>query len=185
MNEPHPADPLSQDAPLPRERVAALLLRNRDRYAALIRRRIRGKLAADLDIDDLLSSAFRRIDELAAQRRLRACAPDQLRALTIAIARNLALARARSRRPYPPQAAGNAAPPAPLTEADRDARSLISRMAACLSDPTDVELFFLRLHGCPLRGIALACGKTEAAIRKRWVRLRQRFQHRWRDPCSV
>lgn len=97
MSDPLPTTSAARSAPLSRESVAALLVQDRARYSALLRRRLRGKLAAAVDLDDVMSSAFRRVDELCARCALRACSPGELAALTLAIAQNLARAHARAR----------------------------------------------------------------------------------------
>lgn len=64
--------------------IARFLVENHDRLRARLQRRLRGKLHVAVDIDDIMSSTLRRVDDLARQGRVRAvsehsCARSSLR----------------------------------------------------------------------------------------------------------
>ncbi len=182
MSDSLPATALS------RESVAALLVRDRARYLSRLRRRLRGKLGAILDLDDVMSSAFRRVDDLCVRRALRACSPGELSVLTLSIALNIALARARTRLARVAQLTEVPELPAGGTTAAFDElenEALIMHMAGSLVRAPDLELLLLKLRGLYDEDIASASGTTAGAVRKRWDRLCRDLRGRFADPRGV
>lgn len=169
--------------PLSREQVGSLLVMNRSKFAAMVARRLRGKLAANRpELEDVLSSSIRRVDELCACGELRASSPGEVWALAIAIANNVIAQRLRANSVAArhSEAIGRERPEGvPMSEAEAPTVTLARSMVQSMVGPQDVELLQLKLRGCGYHEIAGATQSTTAAVRQRWVRIRRDLQKRF------
>lgn len=181
MSDPRTVDPAAQNGDLSRERVAELLMSSRVELAAILRRRIRGKTALALDLDDVMSSAFRRIDLMCVRGLLRAKSEQELRALALVVAKNLASARARSPASQVVVAAESLDRTAGKTlEPDRsEARGTVARIAESIARAASLDLFLLKARGLTDSQAAAASCRTRSSTRKRWLRLRRELRVRF------
>lgn len=153
--------------------VAQILIAN----MPLIRRRLRRKLKGgptSADLDDLCSSVIRRV-YTAALHSLRASADQEVIAYATIVADHLAQRRQAEEQRYDAvlrviarQTGGSAF----SDQSERQSAPCLQRLAELLADPVDRDLLLRRQCGHSYTLIAEETGVTEAALRKRWSRLR-------------
>jgi len=161
-----------------------------DRYGAMVRRRVRGKLGQSMqrifDSQDILSTVSRRLDQFVADGRVRADAPGELWALVTQIARNAVIDKSRIFR----RLEG-------VEGSDSDfARTMLSRLRSSeqepmskveieleraidsLGDSIDQQILAMWLHGESHERIADEVGIATTGVRKRWQRIREQLREK-------
>lgn len=177
------------DSPNPsREDVANFLIAHAD----MIRRRIRGKLAAmrrrsesnpfaAIDEDDIFSTLCRRLDQAVVESRFKILSEPEFWAYVHRVTDNAILASLRDDRPHmmldlPDNHAGTtgdhvlASPDASLDNRHKTDETL----AECLAitpNPADRHLIELKAKGIPYTAIAAATGRSRDALRTQWSKL--------------
>jgi DNA-directed RNA polymerase specialized sigma24 family protein len=168
--------------PLARDQVAAFLVANGDQIRLLARKKLTKKTRSTYDSEDVLSSVFRRIDDLAANGTLRPRSDQELWGLIHTITHHAAVSRTRLMERATALSVEDGGYVRHLIDclsycgSDDAAMLLIHRMAACLHDSAERQLFYLRVRGANHRGAAAVLGITEVAVRRRWTVARDRLE---------
>lgn len=172
------------------ERAAAAIY---DRYAerllALARRRLSRKVAARVDPDDVVQSAYRSFFLRAKGGQYTLGRSGELWRLLAGIALHKLLKQVRrhtaGRRSVKREAAAGALPPGALELACREptpeqAASLADELALVFADlqPVERTIFELRLQGCELREIAAQTGKSDRTARRVLAEIKRRLIQR-------
>lgn len=158
--------------------IARFLVENHDRLRARLQRRLRGQLHVAVDIDDIMSSTLRRVDDLARQGRVRAVSEAQLCSLFATVAHNVAMARLRTIRMENRFREAERANGLGVS-IDSDSLAGITCVMAHVTDDVDREILDLKRRGLQVRQIALVLRRREAGVFKRWERLRNTIRCRW------
>ncbi len=158
------------------------------RYGPRIRRRIRGKLPADMrrlfDSQDILSTVARRLDIMVAFGKLNASSNGQVWNLVDKIAEHSLIEKARAFRTQQAREGSDG----PAAEYARDRSDDAQRAApddremdlnwalGTAGDRVDREILSLWLKGNEPTTIAAAVEMPPATVRKRWERIRGRLK---------
>lgn len=158
------------------------------RFGSRVRRRIRGKLSQPMrrlfDSQELMSTLARRLDAFVRSGQLEAATEGQLWSLLFRMAENAVIDKARVFRRLQavegedgPLAAGL------LRELERASRAgpeecdlEIERTFRALPDAMDRAILALWLTGSPHTVTAECVGLSAAAVRQRWVSIRERLR---------
>lgn len=152
------------------------------KYGPRIRRRVRGKLPADMrrvfDSQDILSTVARRLDFLVALGKLKAVSDGQVWSLVDRIAHNSVVEKARAFRSIQSREGGAAEDRMRQTEEgeqEKDGDDLDWALDSA-GDKVDREILSLWLKGNQPATIAAAVSMPAATVRKRWERIRGRLK---------
>jgi DNA-directed RNA polymerase specialized sigma24 family protein len=159
-------------------------------YGSRIRRRIRGKLGPAMrrvfDSQEILSTLGRRLDRVVRCGRVEAASEEELWALVFRIADNAVNEKARTFRRLQSAEVEDGAlareryarQVGRTNSSEHDVAIDIGSAMGCLTDSVDQQILSHWLAGSRLHAIAMRVGLAEAAVRKRWVKIRLRLQAR-------
>jgi len=151
------------------------------RFGPKIRRRVRGKLGPHVrrvfDSTDILSTVGRRLDRFVRSGRLRAATEGEMwslifRIATCAVADKAKLVTRLEHSDVDRQRALDSS----ATSAGEPAALELERAFECLPDETDRSILQLWLMENDHKAIADQIGVSEAAVRKRWQRIRAKLR---------
>lgn len=170
---------------LTRDQVASFVMTNQAAIRELARSKLFRATRSVADSEEILASVARRLDRLATDGGVRPRSEAELWALVrtvtahTAIEKNRLVARARAMADNDGAYAHHLLRRLEVCATDDEAMLLVHRMALCLHEATDRQILFLVLRGASFPAIATALKTTEAAVRKRWQRLKEALEERF------
>ncbi len=157
-----------------------------ERYAPLIRRRIRGRLSAGMrrlfDSQEIMATLVRRLDAMVADGRLDVRGERQLVSLVLTMAEHAVIDKARMfarlRAVESDDAAVANAILRRLNHSDPSeaADVAVADLFDVLEDPTDRQILSLWLTGTQHNITAEIVGLSAPAVRKRWQSIRAKLR---------
>lgn len=181
-----------QDQPDPQSDQSARLRQQRESAADMVEQqrsslmtRIHTLLGDDArrmtGTDDILSTAWRRIDSVILQGKLNAQTDEQIYAFVHAVIQRTILEKARSsrrlsRREQIAQQIKNLHSSSTEEVKIRFSADDVQRVGQIISNPIDREIVLLRGKDLSLSKIAEIMHMEHAAVRMRWSRIRQRVK---------